>query len=87
MKKSVLVVISLLVCIMWNGNPVLCAEPVVIGKTKFNDGHQVIYGNDPTKTAAACVAQWREDGKRVIVFPTSVADGKIQLPDWVKTKK
>jgi branched-chain amino acid transport system substrate-binding protein len=59
----------------------------VIGRIKFDDGHQVIYGDDPTKTAAACVAQWTNDGKRVIVFPTALAEGKIQLPAWMKSKK
>ncbi len=56
----------------------------VIGRIKFDEGHQVIYGDDPTKTAAACVFQWTEDGKRVIVFPAPLAEGKIKLPDWVK---
>jgi len=59
----------------------------VIGRTKFDDGGQVIYGDDPTKTAAGCVFQWGADGKRTIVFPASIADGKIQLPDWVKAAK
>ncbi len=56
----------------------------VIGRIKFDEGHQVIYGDDPAQTACACVAQWTEDGKRVIVFPAALAEGKIQLPAWVK---
>jgi len=59
----------------------------VIGRIKFDDGNQVIYGDDPTKTAAGCVSQWTEDGKRVIVFPASLAEGKIKLPDWIKAVK
>lgn len=59
----------------------------VIGKIKFNDTNQVIYGDDPNKTAAGCVSQWTEDGKRVIVFPESIAEGKIALPDWIKAAK
>jgi branched-chain amino acid transport system substrate-binding protein len=59
----------------------------VIGRIKFDDGHQVIYGNDPLKTALAVVYQWTEDGKRTIVYPTSIAEGKIQLPSWVKAAK
>ncbi|MHB8204430.1 MAG: ABC transporter substrate-binding protein, partial [Desulfomonilaceae bacterium] len=55
----------------------------VIGKIKFNDGNQVIYGSDPKETAAGCVYQWTEDGKRVIVFPRSIAEGKIVLPEWI----
>lgn len=59
----------------------------VVGRIKFNDGHQVIYGDDPTKTAIGCVPQWTEDGKRVIVLPAAVAEGKMKLPAWVKTHK
>ena len=56
----------------------------VIGRIKFDDGQQVIYGEDPTKTACAAVAQWTEDGKRHIVFPEPLADAKIWAPGWVK---
>ncbi|MDR3605131.1 MAG: ABC transporter substrate-binding protein [Syntrophaceae bacterium] len=59
----------------------------VIGKIKFNDGNQVIYGADPKETAAGCVYQWTEDGKRVIVFPKSIAEGKIVLPEWISPSK
>ncbi len=59
----------------------------VIGKIKFNDGNQVIYGADPKKTAAGCVYQWTEDGRRIIVFPKSIAEGKIVLPEWISPSK
>lgn len=59
----------------------------VMGKVKFTDGHQVVYGNDPQKEALGCVFQWTEDGKRVIVYPPAIAEGKIQLPSWMKSKK
>jgi branched-chain amino acid transport system substrate-binding protein len=59
----------------------------VIGKIKFDDGNQVIFGDDPEKAATGCVSQWTEDGKRVIVFPQALAEGKIKLPDWVKAAK
>lgn len=59
----------------------------VIGRIKFNEGHQVIYGPDPKETAAGCVFQWNEDGTRTIVFPKSVAEGNITLPDWIKPVK
>jgi len=58
-----------------------------IGRIKFDDGNQVIYGDDPTKTAMGCIFQWSDDGKRVIVFPDSIAEGKVKLPDWVKIPK
>ena len=59
----------------------------VIGKIKFDEGNQVVYGDDPTQTAAGCVFQWTNDGKRVIVFPEALAEGKIQLPEWLKSAK
>lgn len=59
----------------------------VMGKVKFTDGHQVVYGNDPQKEALGGVFQWTEDGKRVIVYPPAIAEGKIQLPSWMKSKK
>ncbi len=59
----------------------------VIGRIKFDDGNQVVYGDDPTKTAMGCVFQWTADGKRVIVFPQSIAEGPVVLPDWVKAVK
>ncbi|MGO9572410.1 MAG: ABC transporter substrate-binding protein [Desulfomonilaceae bacterium] len=59
----------------------------VIGRIKFDEGNQAIYGDDPTKTAVAGVAQWTDDGKRVIVFPASISEGSIKLPEWVKKEK
>lgn len=56
----------------------------VIGKIRFDDGNQVIYGDDPKTAAIGCVSQWTEDGKRVIVFPQSIAEGTIKLPDGLK---
>ena len=51
----------------------------VIGKITFNKSHQVPYGEDPTQTATSLAFQWR-GGKRVVVFPESVADSHIELP-------
>lgn len=59
----------------------------VIGRIKFDDSNQVIYGDDPKKTAVGTVFQWTEDGKRVIVLPEPIAEGKIQLPAWIKAVK
>jgi branched-chain amino acid transport system substrate-binding protein len=59
----------------------------VIGKIKFDSGNQVIYGDDPAQTAAGCISQWTEAGKRVIVFPQALAEGVIALPEWVKAAK
>jgi branched-chain amino acid transport system substrate-binding protein len=56
----------------------------VMGRIKFDAGHQVIYGTDPAQTAVGAFFQWTEDGKRKIVYPASLADGPIVLPPWVK---
>jgi len=59
----------------------------VMGRIKFDEGHQVIYGTDPAQTATGCFFQWTEDGKRKIVYPKSLAEGEIVLPPWVKKVK
>ncbi len=59
----------------------------VIGRIKFDQGNQVIYGDDPEQTASGCVFQWGDDGKRVIVFPKSLSEGNVKLPDWIKAAK
>ncbi|MDA8234774.1 MAG: ABC transporter substrate-binding protein [Clostridia bacterium] len=55
----------------------------VIGRIKFNDKHQVVYGYDPKETAIGAAFQW-VDGKRIPVFPQAAAEGKIQLPAYMK---
>jgi len=52
----------------------------VMGRIRFNKGHQVIFGKDPAEESLACVIQWTADGKRKIVYPPSVAEGEIELP-------
>jgi branched-chain amino acid transport system substrate-binding protein len=59
----------------------------VMGRVKFTKGHQVVYGKDPQKEALGCVFQWTDDGKRVIVYPPAIADGKIKLPAGMKSAK
>jgi branched-chain amino acid transport system substrate-binding protein len=59
----------------------------VMGRIKFDAGHQVIYGLDPAKTAVAAVFQWKAGGRRTIVFPPTIADGKIELPPGLKSLK
>ena len=54
-----------------------------MGRIRFNEGHQVVYGEDPEETALGCMFQW-QDGKRVVVYPESVAEGKIRLPEGLK---
>jgi branched-chain amino acid transport system substrate-binding protein len=56
----------------------------VMGRIRFNDGHQAIFGKDPGSAALACVIQWQEGGERKIVYPPAVAEGEITLPDFFK---
>ena len=56
----------------------------VIGRIKFAKDHQVVYGSDPKETAIGCAFQWRKPGVRVPVFPEVVAEGKIELPPYMK---
>jgi branched-chain amino acid transport system substrate-binding protein len=57
-----------------------------IGRIRFDKGHQVTFGTDPNETALGCVVQWRK-GKRVIVFPDSLVEKKVELPAWMKAAK
>jgi branched-chain amino acid transport system substrate-binding protein len=59
----------------------------VMGRIKFDQGNQVVYGNDPKENAVAAVFQWTEDGKRKIMFPASIAEAKVQLPPGLKSLK
>ncbi len=56
----------------------------VMGRVRFDDGNQAIFGDDPAETALGCMFQWREGGKRMVVFPTSIAEDKVTLPPWMK---
>jgi len=58
----------------------------VMGRIRFDEGHQVIYGTDPAEAAVAVFFQWSDDGKRTIVYPPSIAEGDIVLPSWVKKR-
>ena len=58
----------------------------VMGRIRFDEGHQVIYGTDPAETAVGAFFQWTDDGKRKIVYPKSLAEGEITLPSWVKKR-
>ncbi len=50
-----------------------------VGRIKFDKGHQLIFGNDPMNTALGAVFQWK-NGRRVIVYPESIAEEKIDKP-------
>ncbi len=56
----------------------------VYGRIRFNPkDHQVIPAFDPKEGAVGSIFQWQA-GKRVVVFPKSIAMGEIELPPWMK---
>jgi branched-chain amino acid transport system substrate-binding protein len=55
-----------------------------IGRIRFTKDHQVPYGDDPKETAVGVAIQHRKPGIRVPVYPPAVAEGKIELPDYMK---
>ncbi len=56
----------------------------VYGRLRFDPkSHQVIPSFDPKDGAVGSIIQW-QDGKRVVVFPKSIAQGQIELPPWMK---
>ena len=56
----------------------------VYGLIKFDPkSHQVIPSLDPKKGAVGTLFQWQA-GKRVVVFPKSIAMGEIKLPPWME---
>ncbi len=57
----------------------------VMGRVIFHRGHQAIFGRNPEQDVLACVVQWQPPGKRVIVFPHTIAEGHIALPAFMKS--
>ena len=56
----------------------------VYGRIRFDPkSHQVIPSLDPKQGAVGTIFQWRA-GKRVVVFPTKIAMGQIELTPWMK---
>jgi len=56
----------------------------VYGRLRFDPkSHQVIPSSDPKEGAVGTILQWQA-GKRVVVFPKSIATGTIKLPPWMK---
>ncbi len=56
----------------------------VYGRLRFDPkSHQVIPANDPKEGAVGSILQWQA-GKRVVVYPKSIAMGEIKLPPWMQ---
>ena len=61
----------------------------VSGRIRFNQDHIMVFGEkDPNETGVCVVFQWQKDkdGKlqRVPIYPEFLAEGKVQLPPWMK---
>ena len=55
----------------------------VYGRLRFDPkNHQVIPSLDPKEGAVGTILQWKA-GKRIVVFPKSIATGEIKLPPWM----
>jgi branched-chain amino acid transport system substrate-binding protein len=52
----------------------------VMGRLRFHPGQQVLFGNDPSQAAVACLIQWTRDGRRRIVYPPAICEGEIEPP-------
>ncbi len=56
----------------------------VIGRIRFNDLHQVIYGDNFEEAAIGVIFQWQAPGVRVPVYPLDIAEGPLLLPDHMQ---
>lgn len=56
----------------------------ITGRLRFNKkNHQAIYGDDPKENLLSQYIQW-QNGKRMTVWPKSIANADIQMPPWMK---
>lgn len=55
----------------------------VVGRWVFDEIHNAKYGPGYREFP---MVQWREDGKRVVVWPASLATGEYKLPPWLEKK-
>ena len=53
-----------------------------VGRIRFNN-HEFVFGEDPQSEAILVVYQWKK-GKRVPVFPESVAEEGVEKPSWME---
>jgi branched-chain amino acid transport system substrate-binding protein len=57
----------------------------VYGRMRFDENNEVIFDPnfDPKEGAVGAVIQW-QNGKKVTVFPTTISNGEMQIPPWMK---
>ena len=53
-----------------------------VGRIRFKN-HEFIFGENPESEAILVVYQWKK-GKRVPVFPETIAEEPVQKPSWMK---
>ena len=56
----------------------------LLGRTRFDKEHQIVYGTDPDETALLGNFQWSKNGERTVVYPKALAEGELFLPDYMK---
>jgi branched-chain amino acid transport system substrate-binding protein len=59
----------------------------IMGRIRYDEGNQAIFGFDANETAVGAFFQWTGDGRRKIVFPASLAEADIKLPAGLKSLK
>lgn len=58
----------------------------VYGRIRFDpQDHQVIPSYDPAEGAVSTWFQW-QDGRRVVVWPPTIAMGSVKIPPWLGTR-
>lgn len=57
----------------------------VYGRMRFDKNHEIIFSPDfnPKEGCVTSAFQW-QNGKRVTVFPETIAEGEILLPPWMQ---
>ena len=56
----------------------------VMGRVRFHQGRQAVFGPDPEETAVGCLVQWTSEGRRRIVYPPALAEGEIESPAYMR---
>ena len=53
------------------------------GRVRFDKNHMAVYSSNPAEGMVSNWFQWIA-GKRVTIWPPSIADSEIQIPPWMK---
>jgi branched-chain amino acid transport system substrate-binding protein len=62
-------------------------QPGPYGRIRFDpQSHQVLASDDPGEGAVGTWFQW-QDGRRVVVWPASIATGTLIVPPWLSAPR